>query len=58
MDRAQAEMLIEVLSDERPEDLAEAYEATLTQGPAWRKRLSESLKLMPQTRLRLDGLTR
>ena len=56
-DRAQAEMLIEVLSDERPEDLAEAYEAALTQGPAWRKRLSESLKMMPQTRKRLDGLT-
>ena len=50
-------MLIEVLSDERPEDLAEAYEAALTQGPAWRKRLSESLKMMPQTRKRLDGLT-
>ena len=56
-DRAQAELLIEILSDERPEDLAEAYEAALTQGPAWRKRLSQSLKLMPQTRKRLDGLT-
>ncbi len=56
-DRAQAEMLIEILSDERPADLAEAYETALAQGPAWRRRISESLKPMPQTRKRLDGLT-
>ena len=56
-DRAQAAMLIEILSDERPEDLAEAYEAALAQGPAWRRRISETLKLMPQTQKRLDGLT-
>ena len=56
-DRAQAAMLIEILSDERPEDLAEAYEAALAQGPAWRRIISETLKLMPQTQKRLDGLT-
>jgi len=55
-DRAQAEMLIEILCEERPADLVEAYETALAQGPAWRKRISESLKLMPQTRTRLEGL--
>lgn len=55
-DRAQAEMLIEVLCDERPEDLADAYEKALAQGPAWRNRISESLKLIPQTRKRLEGI--
>ncbi|MWD29687.1 hypothetical protein E0K89_019590 [Aquicoccus sp. SCR17] len=55
-DRAQAEMLIEVLSNERPEDLAEAYETALAQGPAWRSRISASLDLMPETRKRLEDL--
>lgn len=55
-DRAQAEMLIEVLSNERPVDLAEAYETALAQGPAWRNRISASLDLMPETRKRLEDL--
>ncbi|OWV39208.1 nucleotidyltransferase family protein [Mameliella alba] len=54
-DRAQAELLIEVLSDERPADLAEAYETALARGPAWRSRISASLDLMPETRKRLEA---
>lgn len=56
-DRAPAEMLIEVLSDARPADLAEAYETALAEGPAWRSRIARSLELMPETRKRLDALT-
>lgn len=56
-DRAQAEMLIEVLSEERPEDLAEAYETAMAQGSAWRSRIAESLRRMPQTQRKLDDLT-
>jgi hypothetical protein len=56
-DRAQAELLIEVLSDERPTKLVEAYETALARGPAWRSRISASLDLMPKTRKRLMGLT-
>ncbi|MFG6519451.1 GSU2403 family nucleotidyltransferase fold protein [Sulfitobacter sp. 1A13496] len=56
-DRAQAGLLIEVLSEERPGELAEAYEDAIGRGPAWHKRISASLDLMPQARKRIDGTT-
>lgn len=49
-DRSQAAFLIEVLSEERPEDLAEAYETALGNGPAWRARLQATLDHLPATR--------
>lgn len=55
-DRAQARFLIEVLSEERPEDLAEAHAAALASGPAWRARLSATLARMPETAERLSRL--
>ncbi|WP_127904058.1 nucleotidyltransferase family protein [Solirhodobacter olei] len=55
-DRAQAAFLIEVLSEERPEDLLETYEAAREKGPQWRARLDATLKRMPETRARLDAL--
>ena len=55
-DRAQAGLLIEVLSDERPDDLADAYETAMAQGPAWRTRIEASLARMPDSRRRLDAL--
>jgi hypothetical protein len=55
-DRAQAEFLVEVLSEERPEDLAEAYEDAMETGPQWRARLEASLSRMAETRARLDAL--
>lgn len=48
-DRAQAAFLIEALSEERPDDLAEAYATALEAGPAWRSRLSSTLARMPET---------
>ena len=55
-DRAQAAFLIEVLSEERPDDLAEAYAIALANGPAWRSRLSATLARMPQAAERLSRL--
>jgi hypothetical protein len=55
-DRAQAAFLIDVLQQERPEDLVEAYEDALSRGRAWRTRIAASLELMPETRPVLDRL--
>jgi len=56
-DRAQADLLIEVLSEERPAELADAYKDAIERGPAWRSRISASLDLMPQARKRIDEVT-
>lgn len=53
-DRAQAAFLIEALAETRPEDLAEAYQTALEAGPAWRKRIGNSLKQIPATRAVLE----
>lgn len=55
-DRAQAAFLIEVLSEERPDDLAEAYAAARANGPAWRARLGATLARMPEAADRLSRL--
>ncbi|MEO4042749.1 GSU2403 family nucleotidyltransferase fold protein [Hoeflea sp. CAU 1731] len=55
-DRAQAEFLVTVLSEDRPEELAEAYEDALSRGPRWRDRINASLKRMPETEERLSAL--
>ena len=55
-DRAQAAFLIGVLAEDRPEDLAEAYEAAISNGVTWRDRIAASLKRMPQTFAILDAL--
>ena len=53
-DRAQAGLLIEALADERPSDLAEAYEDALARGPVWRRRIAATLERMPEARARLE----
>ena len=55
-DRAQAEFLIRVLADDRPDDLAEAYELALSHGPKWRERIASSLDRMPEAKALLNGL--
>lgn len=52
-DRAQAAFLIEALAEDRPDDLAEAYDDALARGPRWRARIAASLSRMPQTAVRL-----
>jgi hypothetical protein len=45
-DRRQAAFLINVLADDRPDDLREAWDDANAAGPKWRQRLESSLKLM------------
>lgn len=47
-DRAQARTLIEVLAEDRPDDLAEAYAAARAKGPQWRKRIDATLTRAPE----------
>lgn len=50
-DRRQAAQLIQVLTEEAPDALAEALETALEQGPKWRKRLHNAHnKLMDENR--------
>lgn len=53
-DRAQAAFLIDVLAEDRPAELAEAYEDAVSRGPKWRRRIAASLKRMPDSKARLD----
>ncbi|WP_417244329.1 GSU2403 family nucleotidyltransferase fold protein [Celeribacter sp.] len=55
-DRAQAEFLIRILAEDRPDDLAEAYDHALSQGPQWRERIASSLGRMSGTKDLLHGL--
>lgn len=48
-DRAQAAFLIEVLAQDRPEELRDAYEVALASGPRWGERIASSLRRMPKT---------
>ena len=48
-DRAQAEFLIKALAESRPDELREAYEAAVGRGPKWRRRLSASLRRLPDS---------
>lgn len=48
-DRGQAAFLIRVLAEDRPDDLAEAYDDALSRGPRWRARIGASLARMPET---------
>ena len=56
-DRGQAAFLINVLTEDRPDDLREAYEDALSRGPRWRERIEASLKLLPNTAATLRGLS-
>ena len=55
-DRAQAAFLVAVLSEDRPDELAAAYEDALARGPRWRDRIKASLKRLPETAERLSAL--
>lgn len=53
-DLLQAELLIEALSEDRPEDLAEAYTDALSRGPRWREHIERSLTRSPASRERIN----
>ena len=46
-DRAQAAALIEILAEDRPIDLLEAFEDAVSRGSRWKQRLTRSLERMP-----------
>jgi hypothetical protein len=48
-DRAQAALLIQVLAEDRPDELREAYEDALSRGQSWQDHIARSLKRMPDT---------
>lgn len=48
-DRGQAAYLIQVLAQDRPDDLREAYEDARSRGPRWRNRIDASLAMLPET---------
>ncbi|TJZ78128.1 GSU2403 family nucleotidyltransferase fold protein [Paracoccus hibiscisoli] len=56
-DRAQAGFLIRVLAEDRPDDLAEAYEHAHSQGEEWGSLIAASLELMPDAKRLLPVLT-
>jgi hypothetical protein len=55
-DRAQTEFLVAALAEDRPDELAEAYEDALSRGSRWRERIEASLKRMPETEQRLSAI--
>lgn len=52
-DRAQAAYLIDILAEDRPDDLAEAFEDASSRGTRWRERIMSTLRQMPASRLQL-----
>ncbi len=55
-DRGQAAFLVSILAEDRPDDLAEAYEDALSRGPRWFERIKSSLAHMPRTAETLRNL--
>lgn len=55
-DRAQSAFLIHALAEDRPDEVREAYDEALANGPKWRDRLAATLKRMPKTRALLESL--
>ena len=53
-DRDQARFLVNVLAEDRPDELAEAYQDAITRGPKWQARIEASLKRLPDVRERLE----
>lgn len=47
-DLMQAELLISILSEDRPSDLVDAYDDAMSRGPRWQERLQGSLKRAPR----------
>lgn len=48
-DRAQADFLIRVLAEDRPDELRDAIEQALHRGPKWKARVEASLKKLPDS---------
>lgn len=55
-DRLQAKFLIEILAEDRPDDLHDAYADARAVGPRWCARLDATLERMPDVRGVLEGV--
>lgn len=55
-DRAQAAFLVDVLAEDRPDDLVEALEDARDRGSKWRERMDRTLARLPETAARLAAL--
>ncbi|MEZ5938637.1 MAG: GSU2403 family nucleotidyltransferase fold protein [Hyphomonadaceae bacterium] len=55
-DRAQADFLIAVLTDLRPDELRDAYEDAVSRGPKWRSRIEASLAKLPASAGRIEAV--
>lgn len=55
-DRAQAAFLIRILSEDRPDDLRDAWEDARSRGTRWQARIDASLARMPDTAALLAAL--
>lgn len=55
-DRRQAAFLIEVLAQDRPDELRDAYEDAMSRGPRWRERIEKSLGRMAESRRLLESV--
>ena len=55
-DQRQAAFLIEVLAEDRPDELRDAYEDALSRGPKWRRRIEASLSRLPEARRQLASI--
>ena len=56
-DRLQAEFLIEVLAEDRPDELLEAYAEARDSGPRWQQRLEATLARLPKAKAILKSLS-
>ncbi len=55
-DLLQAELLISILAEDRPFELAEAYTDATSRGPRWRQRIEQSLARAPQAKALIETL--
>lgn len=53
-DLLQAALLIEILAEDRPTDLAEAHSDAMSRGPRWREHIEKSLARSPGSRERIE----
>lgn len=54
-DLLQAELLIDILSEDRPTDLADAYSDAMSRGPRWREHIERSLARSPASKEKIDA---
>ena len=55
-DRAQAAFLIDILAQDRPDDLALAYTQAREMGPRWRERMDASLARLPDSQAQIRSV--